>query len=461
MTGLVIIGGSDAGISAALRAREVDPSSGVTAVIADAFPNYSICGLPFYLSGEVPDWHALAHRSQAEIEEQGITLRLDTRAIGIDPERRTVRVVDRHGTEDDLAYDRLVIGTGAEPIRPPITGINLPGVYALHTMEDSFAVHDAITERSPRRAIIVGGGYIGLEMADALTTRGLGVTLIELLPTVMSTADAEIGEVLRVELERHGVHVTTGATVARIEQEAEGLVVYGEPEVRVAADLVLVVVGVRAVTELARAAGVETGERGAIRVTRTMETNVPDIYAAGDCVETWHRILERPTYLPLGTTAHKQGRVAGENAVGGHCIFQGSLGTQVVKVFDLAVAGTGLRDRTADGFTPLTVETVVPDHKAYYPGAHDLRIRVTGDRITGRLLGAQIVGYWKAEVAKRIDTYATALYNGMRVAEINDLDLSYTPPLGSPWDAVQVAAEAWVRARGAVADTASEPVGRW
>ena len=357
-----------------------------------------------------------------------------------------MRVLDRHGIEDDLPYDRLVIGTGAEPIRPPVTGIDLPGVYVLHTMEDSFAVHDTITTRSPRRAVIVGGGYIGLEMADALMHRGLDVTLIEQLPTVMQTVDAEIGEILQAELERHGVHVTTGATVTRIEQAAGGLVVYGEPEVRVAADIVLVEVGVRPVTDLARAIGVETGERGAIRVTRGMETNVPDIYAAGDCVETWHRILKRPTYLPLGTTAHKQGRVAGENAVGGRLVFEGSLGTQVVKVFDLAVAGTGLRDRTADGFTPLTVETVVPDHKAYYPGAHDLRIRVTGDRVTGRLLGAQIVGHWKAEVAKRIDIYATALYHGMRVAEINDLDLSYTPPLGSPWDAVQVAAETWVHA---------------
>jgi NADPH-dependent 2,4-dienoyl-CoA reductase/sulfur reductase-like enzyme len=224
--------------------------------------------------------------------------------------------------------------------------------------------------------------------------------------------------------------------------------VAGEPDFAATADLVLVVVGVRPDTDLAVAAGVQTGVRGALRIDRHMRTNLPDVLAAGDCVETWHRLLQRPTYLPLGTTAHKQGRVAGETAVGGDRAFAGSLGTQVVKVFELAVARTGLRDpeAAAEGFDPVTVASVQFDHKAYYPGAHQLHLRITGDRHTGRLLGAQLVGDHRAEVAKRIDIPAGALFHHMTVDGLNDLDLSYTPPFGSPWDAVQLAAQDWVRA---------------
>lgn len=210
-------------------------------------------------------------------------------------------------------------------------------------------------------------------------------------------------------------------------------------------DLVLVVVGVRPDTALGVSAGIKTGIRGALHVDREMRTSVPRVFAAGDCVETWHRLLQAPTYLPLGTTSHKQGRVAGENAVGGRRRYEGSLGTQVVKVFDLAIARTGFRDGEASavGLRPQTVGTSPNDHKAYYPGATPLDIRVTGDVIDGHLLGAQIVGDHRAEVAKRIDGYATALHHGMTVDGLSDLHLSYTPPLGSPWDAVQVAAQTW------------------
>ncbi len=450
MTRILIIGGSDAGISAALRAREVDPAATVTMAVADAFPNYSICGLPFYLSGEVPDWHALAHRTAAEIEGRGIALLLDHTARAIDPIRRVVAVVDRAGHTHDLTYDRLVIATGAVPIRPRIAGIDLPGVYVLHSMADSFAIHERLTTHAPHAAVIIGGGYIGVEMADALTRRGLTVTLVEQAPAVLTTVDPSLGARVGTELERHGVAVATGVVVEAIGETEGRLTVTGSGGFRAAADLVLAVVGVRPNAELARAAGVELGERGAIRVSRAMETTIEGVYAAGACVETWDRLLWRPTYLPLGTTAHKQGRVAGENAIGGARQFMGSLGTQVVKVFDLAVAGTGLGEDAARraGFDPLTVEVTVPDHKAYYPGAHDLRIRVTGDRQTGLLLGAQMLGHWQADVATRIDVFAAALFSGMAVDELSDLDLSYTPPLGSPWDPVQIGAHAWLRTRG-------------
>ena len=216
------------------------------------------------------------------------------------------------------------------------------------------------------------------------------------------------------------------------------------------ADMVLVATGVRPETTLAASAGVELGRWGAIRVNKAMETNVPHIYAAGDCVETWHHVLDQYVYLPLGSTAHKQGRVAGENAAGGHREFAGTLGTQAVKVFDLVAARTGLRDAeaAAAGFDPLTVEIETWDHKVYYPGATRMHVRITGDRQTGRLLGAQIVGHRGAEVSKRVDVFATALFHKMKIDALNDVDLSYTPPLSSPWDPVQMSAQAWVKARG-------------
>ncbi len=462
---LLIIGGSDAGISAALRAREVAPALRVTVVVADAFPNYSICGLPFYLSGEVPDWRTLAHRTSEEIESQGIELVLDTVAQVIDPTRQIVTVTDVNGDESALQYERLIIATGAEPSPPRIDGLGLPGVYVLHSMADSFLVHQRLEAHTPRSAVIVGGGYIGLEMADALSHRGIAVTLLHRGRSVLSTVDPGFGDVVARELREHDIAVRTGVAVRAIRQDGGQLVVSGvqhdetngAEDVGARGELVLVATGVRPLAHLAETAGVRLGIGGAIQVTRTMQTNVPGIYAAGDCVETWHRVLGSYTYAPLGTTAHKQGRVAGENAameitrapgVPPHKTYNGSLGTQVVKVFDLVIARTGLLEEEAReaGHEPFTVEVTTWDHKAYYPGAQALGIRFTGDRRSRQLLGAQLIGHWHSEVAKRIDIYATALYLGLRVDELNDLDLSYTPPVSSPWDPVQMAAQAWQRA---------------
>jgi NADPH-dependent 2,4-dienoyl-CoA reductase/sulfur reductase-like enzyme len=442
---LLVIGGSDAGISAGLRARELDSSVEVTLLVADAYPNYSICGLPYYLSGDVPDWRSLAHRTSADLQAAGLRLLLDHTAHTIDPAAKQVTVTSQDG-ERQLGYDQLVIATGAVPVRPPIDGLDLPGVHVLHTMGDTFALHQAL-DAEVGSAVIVGGGYIGLEMAEAFAARGLEVTLVEQAPAVMPTVDHELDQLLGRELRRHGLKVVNDVTIKAIHQQAGGLTVAGEPDFTATADLVLVVVGVRPDTELAVAAGVETGVRGALRVDRQMRTNLPDILAAGDCVETYHRLLDAPAYLPLGTTAHKQGRIAGETALGGTAEFAGSLGTQVVKVFELAVARTGLRDPEAQaaGFEPVTVGSVEYDHKAYYPGAHQLHLRITGDHRTGRLLGAQLLGDHRAEVAKRIDIPATALFHHMTVDGLSELDLSYTPPFGSPWDAVQMAAQTWTR----------------
>jgi NADPH-dependent 2,4-dienoyl-CoA reductase/sulfur reductase-like enzyme len=358
---LVIIGGSDAGISAGLRSRELDPSVDVQLILADSFPNYSICGLPFYISGETPDWHDLAHRKYDDLAAAGLTLLMDHRVVSIDPGAHKVQVQGPQLAAFGLEYDNLVIATGAEPVRPRIPGLDLGGVHLLHTMDDSFQVHRHVDRLVGGRVLVIGGGYIGLEMADAFTHRGLKVTLVEQLPSVMPTVDADLGGEVADELQKHGVEVVEATAIEAIEKSAGGLVVEGSGGFRREVDLVLVSVGVRPATELAAAAGVETGPRGAIRVNNRMETNLSSVFAAGDCVETWHRLIQRHVYLPLGTTSHKQGRVAGENATGGTAEFQGSLGTQVVKVFDLAIARTGLRDQDAReaGFDPISTETRV------------------------------------------------------------------------------------------------------
>jgi NADPH-dependent 2,4-dienoyl-CoA reductase/sulfur reductase-like enzyme len=457
---LVAIGGSDAGISAALRARELDPACDVTVVVADSYPNFSICGIPYYVSGEVAKWQDLAHRSVQDLEATGMHLLLNTIARSIQPDGQKVRLSGPGGAEEVVLYDALIIGTGALSVRPPVEGLIGPhalgpsdGVHLLHSMGDTFQVMETL-QAAPRSAIIVGAGYIGLEMAESLTNRGVAVIQMEQLPEVLPTVDPELGAIIHAELVNHGVEVlcnTAVRSVHRAESGSDGRIVVeasgndGNPISR-SADLVLVVVGVRPDTELAATAGVELGAKNAIAVDHQMRTNVPGIFAGGDCAVTYHRLLG-DTYLPLGTTAHKQGRVAGENAVGGAREFVGSLGTQVVRVFDAVAARTGLRDQeaAATGFDPLTVQSQADDHKAYYPGSHPITMRFTGDRQSGRLLGLQLVGRLGTEVAKRVDVAAAAIFNWMAVDEMNDLDLSYSPPLGSPWDAVQVGAQAWVK----------------
>jgi len=450
---LVAIGGSDAGISAALRARELDPSVEVTVVVADAYPNFSICGIPYYISGEVTHWRNLAHRTHADLEATGMKLRLDTWASSIDVAGQRLAVRNPDGTGDFIEYDELIVGTGAVPVRPPIEGLDAldsdDGVHLLHSMGDTFALTASLDRIQPKRALIVGAGYVELEMAEGLTMRGIEVTQVEMLPEVLPTVEVELGALVHDELAKNGVDVHTNSTVTRIVKTDTGLHVDGNTTDGEAlawdVDLVLVVVGVRPDTDLLLQAGAQTGPRGAVLVDETMATGLSHAWAAGDCVVTHHRLLGT-TYLPLGTTAHKQGRVAGENALGGSVKYAGSLGTQVVKVFDIVAARTGLRDHeaVAAGFAPVSTIATPDDHKAYHPGATPISIRITGDSDTGRLLGAQLIGTRSAETSKRVDTYAAALFHEMTVSGMTELDLSYTPPLGSPWDAVQVATQSWV-----------------
>ncbi|MCZ2861089.1 FAD-dependent oxidoreductase [Blastococcus sp. VKM Ac-2987] len=463
---LVVIGGSDAGISAGLRARELDPSAEVTVVVADAYPNFSICGIPYYVSGEVRPWQALAHRTHADLEAAGLTLRVGTRATGIDVAGQRIAVTGPDRSEELLAYDELVVGTGARPVVPEIDGVGpdalgpADGVHLLHTIGDMHALMAGLTTRPVRDAIIVGAGYIGVEMAEALVARGITTTVAQRPAEVLATVDAELGALVRAEMAAHGVEVLTGTGVTALARTDDGRIAATAAGNRLERtfDLVLFVAGVRPDVQLLLDAGASTGAGGAVVVDDTMATGLPHVWAAGDCVTTHHRLMGS-TYLPLGTTAHKQGRVAGANAAGGHARFAGSVGTQVVKVFDLVAARTGLleHEAAAAGFRPVTTLTIADDHKAYYPGARPITIRVTGDAGTGRLLGAQLVGRLGSEVARRADVFATALFHAMTVEGVADLDLAYTPPLGSPWDAVQVAAQAWSREHRSPGLTAPSP----
>jgi NADPH-dependent 2,4-dienoyl-CoA reductase/sulfur reductase-like enzyme len=445
---ILIVGGSDAGTSAALSARATDPLCEIDVLLEDRFPNFSVCGIPFLLSGEVASWRDLAHRSEDDFAGRRIRLHKGCRAVTVRHERREVLAATADGARS-FHYDQLVIATGAEAVTPKIDGAELGGVHRVRTMDDGLAVLARIESTRPESAVIVGGGYIGVELADALTRRGIRVTLVESTEQPLRTLDPALGALIAAELRRHEVRISPAVRVERVEETGAS----GRPRLRVrgtngfdaGAELVILCVGVKPRTALADGIGCERGVAGATRVTRRMEATVGGVFAAGDCVETWHRLLERPTFLPLGTTAHKQGAVAGANAAGAALEFAGTLGTQVVKVFDLAAGRTGLTSAEAaqEGFEARTTEIVAPDHKAYYPGARPLHIRLTGDVRDGRLLGAQIVGDHRASVAKRLDVIAAALFNRFNVEQLLDLDLSYTPPLGSPWDPWQAAARAW------------------
>lgn len=444
----LIIGGSDAGISAALRAKELAPATQVTIILADAYPNFSICGIPFFISKEVSHWRNLAHRTREDIEALGIRLQLNERVVQIDPDRKQVHTQTKSDGAQTHTYDKLLIGTGATSIRPALSGLDLEGVFTLRWIGEMKKMDHYLEAQAVKRAVVVGGGYIGLEMADALTLRGIQVQLVEFAPTILTTVDPELGQEVQSRLEEKGIQIYTNTKVQQIERTPLGLHVQGTNGFKATTDFVLVAVGATPETSLAQAAGIETGIKKAIKVNKFLETNLPDIYAAGDCVETWHELAQQFAYLPLGTTAHKQGRIAGENAIGGQRAFRGVLGTQSIKLFETVIARTGLNNADAErfGFKSQTVDLTVQDHKGYYPHAKALRMRLTAEAETRRLLGLQILGSTGTEVSKRIDIAAVAIANAYTVEALNDLDLSYTPPLSSPWDPVQMAAQAWLNA---------------
>jgi len=444
-TRVCIIGGSDAGVSAALRIKELVPSSEVHLLLKDAYPNYSICGIPFYLSQEVAQPHQLAHRSLEELQDQGIEVRLNHVVTKVYPKEKGL-VVFNGEKGQTLAYDKLLIATGAQSVSPPVEGTALPGVFKLRWIDDMLNVAAYLEANAVREVVIVGAGYIGVEMAEALRLRGLSVNLVEAGSHPLQTFDPELGMKINEYLAAQGIKLYTDQVVKKIRQQ-DGYLAVETNQARISGQMVLVVTGARPMTDLAQQAGIAVGTKGAIQVDQRMQTNLDEIYAAGDCCETYHRLLQQYDYLPLGTTAHKQGRIAGENMVGGQRDFAGSLGTQVVKMFDQVAARTGLNDKETHqaGIPYFAVVHRAYDHKKYYPGASSVLIKLIARSDTQQLLGVQMWGAQKAALAKRLDVAATALYHSFTVDQLNELDLSYSPPLGTPWDALQMCAQHWRR----------------
>jgi len=446
MADIFIIGGSDAGVSAALRIKELAPSFQVHMLVKDGYPNYSICGIPFYLSKEVKRPDQLAHRSLEELKNAGIDVLLHHEVEQIYPEEKKIVVTHSQQTTS-FSYDKLLLATGAKAVSPPVEGIELPGVFSLRWMDDMLNIEAYLNAHAAREVVIIGAGYIGVEMAEAFSLRGLRVNLIETTAYPLQTFDTEVGIAIGNHLTSKDIQLKLNQMVRKISQR-DGYLEVVTNQSKVRGQLVLVVTGATPNTALARQGGAHTGIKGAIQVNERMQTNLEDVYAAGDCCETYHRILQKYDYLPLGTTAHKQGRIAGENIAGGKRYYGGSLGTQVVKVFDHVAARTGLREDEAKkaSIPCFSVTYVAYDHKVYYPEASSILIKLTARSDNQQILGVQMWGAQKAEVAKRIDVVATAIHQFSTVEQLNDLDLSYSPPLGTPWDALQMSAQHWLKA---------------
>ncbi len=440
---IVVIGGVAAGMSAASAARRLKPDYEVVTLEKGEFVSYAACGIPYYLGQVVKDHTSLVAVTPEEFrEKRNIDLRTMHEATKIDPGSKTVEVKDvKSGETYTLEWEKLIIATGARAIRLPFEEEGFENVFPVHTLQEGVRVMSFLRDRNPRRAVIVGAGYVGLELAEAFRSRGMVVSVVQSSDRVMRRMEPEIDEKIVAELERNGVVLQKETKVKDFEKGPNGgvkRVVTDKGGIET--DLVVVSIGIRPNVEMATDAGIETGETGAIATDEYMRTNNPDVYAAGDCAQTHHRILNRPTYIPLGDTANKHGRVAGTHAAGGDMKFPGVVGSSVAKVFELGVArtGLGLDEALAEGYDAVS-NTVTAQSKAhYYPGKKPITITLIFDASTARILGGQLVG--ADDVAKRCDVLATAITNGMTMSEFEFLDLCYAPPYSPVYDPLLVAA---------------------
>ncbi len=428
---LVILGGVAAGTKAASRARRLDPAMEITVYQEEPEPSISECGLPYLLSGVVEERDDLVARMPEQFAEKGIEVIVRHRVERIDATGKNLSVLNlKTGEAFADTYDRLVIATGARAVLPPIPGADLEGVFTLRFLTDSDKIGGYIEERSPKKATIVGGGYIGLEVAENLCRLGMEVSMIEGEDRVALAYGPEVSENVEAELEANGVGVYTGEKVDEFTGEGRVRgVKFGDRELET--DLVIVGVGIRPNVELAAEAGVEIGTTGAILVDSHMKTSVPDVWAAGDCVETTNLVSGRPTWVPLGDTANQMGRVAGTNAATGKetLKFPGILGTGIFKVFDLGVGKTGLSEKEAEGagFEVVSAGLWAYDRAAYYPGAQKVFLKLIAERATGRLRGAESAG---SGADKLTDICAAALWGRLSYPDLVNIDLSYAPPYG-------------------------------
>ncbi|GGV42253.1 FAD-dependent oxidoreductase [Streptomyces pilosus] len=442
---LVVIGGDAAGMSAASQARRLRGPHELEIVAFErgSFTSFSACGIPYWVSGDVPDRDRLIARTAEEHRARDIDLRLRTEVTEIDTDRRRVRARDvESGAESWTSYDKLVIATGARPIRPELPGMDAPGVHGVQTLDDGQALLDTLRVTRGRRAVVVGAGYIGVEMAEAMIKRGYEVTVVNRGKEPMATLDPDMGRLVRRAMEGMGITMVNDAEVTGLPTGDDGRVrAVATESAEYPADVVVLGIGVRPETALARAAGLPLGDSGGLLTDRSMRVRGhEDIWAGGDCVEVLDLVSGQQRHIPLGTHANKHGQIIGANAGGGYATFPGVVGTAVSKVCDLEIARTGLREKDARRaglrFESVTIEST--SRAGYYPDASPMTVKMLAELRTGRLLGVQIVG--REGAGKRVDIAAVALTAGMTVDGMTALDLGYAPPFSPVWDPVLVAA---------------------
>ena len=428
---LVVVGGVAAGTKAASRARRVDPGMEITIYQEEPEPSISECGLPYLLSGMVEGRDRLIARTPEKFAEGDIEVKVRHRVEAIHPNTKTLSVRDTAtGEAFEDRYDRLVVATGARAVLPPIPGADLDGIFPLRFLTDADRIMAYVQDRSPERAVVVGGGYIGLEVAENLCRIGMKVSLVEGADRVALAYGPEVSERVEAELEKNGVDVFTREKVdAFVGDGRVRAVRCGDKEI--GAELVILGVGIKPNVELAREAGAEVGPSGAIRVDRHMATAVPDVWAAGDCVETPNLVSGKPAWVPLGDTANQMGRVAGTNAATGEDTleFPGVLGTGIFQVYDLGVGKTGLSEAEAEdaGYETVSAGVEARDRAGYYPGAQKVFLKLIADAETGRILGAESAG---SGADKLTDVCATAIWGGLSYPDLVNIDLAYSPPFG-------------------------------
>ncbi len=440
----MVVGGDAAGMSAAAQARRRRGPEDLSIVAFERgrATSYSACGIPYWIGGLVQDEAALVARTPEQHRAGGIDVRMRTEVVGIDLDRRVVRWRDLEaGTEGDEPFDSLHYAAGSVPMRPPVPGIDATGVYGVQVLDDGVALRAELERDEVQRVVVVGGGYIGLEIAEACQRRGFSVTVVDRSEQPVGTFDPDVGAFLADAVRGLGIELVLGDGVVEIgTTDGRASCVVTESGRELPADLVVLGLGVRPNVGLAREAGIPVGASGGIVVDARMRTPVDGVWAAGDCVESVHRLSGQRVVVALGTHANKQGRVAGINLGGGYATFPGVIGTAVTKVCEVEVARTGLSSAEAEaaGYAFVTAVVDSTTTAGYLPDAEPIRIKMLAERRSGRLLGAQIVG--KHAAAKRIDALALAVWNLMSVDELLGLDLSYAPPFSPVWDPVLIAA---------------------
>ena len=438
---VVIVGGVAGGATAAARIRRLDEQAEIVVFERSGFISYANCGLPYYIGGVIEDPEELTLQTpESFFSRFRVAMRVRHEVTAIHPDRKTVSVTNLEtGEAFEESYDKLILSPGAKPTQPRLPGVGLSKLFTLRTVEDTFRIKEYIDRNHPKSAVLAGGGFISLELAENLRELGMEVTIVQRPKQLMNPFDPDMASFIHSEMRRHGVKLALGHTVEGFEEKNGGVDVLLKDEAPLHADMVVLAIGVSPDTHLAQEAGLELGVKGSIVVNDRMETSVPDIYAVGDAVQVRHFVTGQDVLLSLAGPANKQGRIAADNICGGDSRYTGSQGSSVIKVFDMTAASTGVNETNARK-AGLDVDTVIlspMSHAGYYPGGKVMTMKVVFEKETYRLLGAQIVGY--EGVDKRIDVLATAIRTGLKATELKDLDLAYAPPYSSAKDPVNMA----------------------